>query len=119
MAPADVVEVEAGVKTLKRYQLDPKDLGIQRCTVEDLAGGSADLNASILKDVFGGARGPVADALNLNAGVALAACQVARDAKEGVAMAQEAQRAGKAGLVLSKWIAASREAALRESKVAV
>lgn len=76
MAPADVVEVEAGVKGLKRYQLDPKDLGIQRCSVEDLAGGNAELNASILRDVFGGGKGPVADALNLNAGVALAACQV-------------------------------------------
>lgn len=44
------------------------------------------------QDVFGGAQGPVADALNLNAGVALAAANVASDAKEGVAMAQEAQR---------------------------
>lgn len=34
----------------------------------------------------------MADALNLNAGVALAAATVAADAKEGVAMAQEAQR---------------------------
>jgi anthranilate phosphoribosyltransferase len=42
--------------------------------------------------VFGGARGAVADALNLNAGVALAAAELAADAKEGVAMAQEAQR---------------------------
>ena len=45
-----------------------------------------------MQDVFGGARGAVADALNLNAGVALAAATVAADAKEGVAMAQEAQR---------------------------
>ena len=44
------------------------------------------------QDAFGGARGPVADALNLNAGVALAAAMVAADAREGVAMAQEAQR---------------------------
>jgi len=47
-----------------------------RCSVEDLKGGDAALNAAILRDVFGGQRGPVADALNLNAGVALAACQV-------------------------------------------
>ncbi len=33
-------------------------------------------------------RGSVADALNLNAGVALAACSVAKDVAEGVAMAQ-------------------------------
>ena len=69
-------------------RLDPLDLGIPRCSVEDLAGGDAALNASILTDVFGGARGPVADALNLNAGVALAACEVAPTPAEGVAMAQ-------------------------------
>ena len=44
--------------------------------MEDLKGGDAALNAQILRDVMGGQRGPVADALNLNAGVALAACQV-------------------------------------------
>ena len=68
--------------------MDPLDLGIPRCSVEDLAGGDAALNASILTDVFGGARGPIADALNLNAGVALAACEVAATPAEGVAMAQ-------------------------------
>ena len=56
--------------------------------MEDLAGGDAALNAAILADAFGGARGPVADALNLNAGVALAACEVAATPAEGVAMAQ-------------------------------
>eukprot|EP00983_Pelagomonas_calceolata_P120803 1160740-Pelagomonas_calceolata.AAC.1 len=33
MAPADIVEVTAGSKELKRYSLDPKDLGIPRCEV--------------------------------------------------------------------------------------
>ena len=47
-----------------------------RCSVEDLKGGDAALNAAILRDVLGGQRGAVADALNLYAGVALAACQV-------------------------------------------
>ena len=56
--------------------------------VEDLRGGDAQLNAQILMDVFGGQRGPVADALNLNAGVALAACQLADDARDGIKMAQ-------------------------------
>ncbi len=69
-------------------RLDPLDLGIKRCQVADLAGGDAQLNASILTDVFGGARGAVADALNLNAGVALAAAEIAASPAEGVAMAQ-------------------------------
>ena len=56
--------------------------------MQDLKGGDKALNAQILRDVFGGERGAVADALCLNAGVALAACQVAPTAKEGIRMAQ-------------------------------
>ena len=56
--------------------------------MEDLKGGDRALNASILMDVFGGMRGPVADALCLNAGVALAAATVADSPSEGVQMAQ-------------------------------
>jgi anthranilate phosphoribosyltransferase len=60
----------------------------------------------------------VADALCLNAGYALAACQVASSPQEGVKMAQEAQRAGKPGDVLSKWVAVSQAAAAAEKVAA-
>lgn len=116
MGPADVVEVTMG-ESRRSYQLEPRDLGIPRCSVEDLAGGDATVNARILMDVFGGAQGAVADALNLNAGVALAAANVARDAKEGVAMAQEAQRSGRAGNVMNKWIEVSTKAKQAEASV--
>lgn len=106
MAPAIVIEASGGVAG-KPYELEPLKLGIPRCTVEDLKGGDAKLNASILSDVFGGARGAVADALNLNAGVALAAAGVVATPEDGVAAAQEAQRAGKAGDTLRKWVDAS------------
>ena len=61
--------------------------------------------------MFGGARGAVADALNLNAGVSLAAANVAADAAEGVAMAQEAQRSGRAGDTMRRWVEVSQAAA--------
>ncbi len=57
MGPADVVEVTAGQAGLKRYTLDPRDVGIPRCSVEDLKGGDAKLNAQILRDVLAGQRG--------------------------------------------------------------
>lgn len=114
LAPAIVIEASGG-KAGKPYELDPRKLGIPPCTIEDLKGGDAALNAAILKDVFGGARGAVADALNLNAGVALAAAGAADGTPEGgVALAQEIQRSGKAGEVLKKWIAASQAAKARE-----
>jgi anthranilate phosphoribosyltransferase len=116
-AAADVVEISPNAP-LKRYSLDPKDVGIPRCEVADLAGGDAALNARILRDVFGGARGAVADALNLNAGYALAAAKVVPSPIEGVALAQEVQRAGKAAGTLDKWIAVSQEALQQEKAAA-
>ena len=68
--------------------LEPQHLGIPRCRIEDLKGGDSATNAAILRDVFGGQRGPVADALCLNAGVALAAYELVSSPLEGVALAQ-------------------------------
>ncbi|BDA41072.1 Anthranilate phosphoribosyltransferase [Coccomyxa sp. Obi] len=115
MGDAEILEVTpSGTRS---YRLDPLDLGIKRCEVADLAGGDAQLNASILTDVFGGARGAVADALNLNAGVALAAAEIASSPAEGVAMAQEAQQSGKAADVLQRWRRVSVECREAEAKL--
>ncbi|CAI5988932.1 unnamed protein product [Closterium sp. NIES-64] len=92
------------------------DYGIARCTIEDLKGGVKALNAQQVA---------IADALSLvlphllssfllslqvlNAGTGLAACGVAKDVGEGIAMAQEAQRSGKAISVLDQWAALSQE----------
>lgn len=38
----------------RSYQLEPQELGIPRCTVQDLAGGDAALNAQILMVRAGG-----------------------------------------------------------------
>ena len=71
-----------------RCRVEPQRLGIRRCTVEDLKGGDRFLNAAILRDAFAGKKGPVADALCLNAGFALAASQVTATPEDGVALAQ-------------------------------
>ena len=65
----------------------------------------------MLLDVFGGEQGPVADALILNAGFALATAKVASNPGEGVAMAREVQRSGKAAAVMEKWAATSQKVA--------
>lgn len=50
---------------------DPEDSGIPRCAAQDLSGGDATHNASRLRDVFEGERGPHRDALVLGASLAL------------------------------------------------
>ena len=99
--PADVVEVSNS--TVKEYKVYPKDLGIPSCELEDLKGGDATVNAQMLLDVFGGEQNAVADALILNSGFALATANFAKDPAEGVAMAREVQRSGKAAEVMQKW----------------
>ena len=116
MGPADVVEVsENGIR---EYSLDPKNVGIARCEVADLAGGDAELNARILTDVFGGQRGAVADALILNAGYALAACEFAASPEEGIERAREAQESGAAAATLRRWVEVSQAAYAEETAAA-
>jgi anthranilate phosphoribosyltransferase len=113
MAPAEVTEVTPD--GIRRYEINPQELGLATCTIDDLLGGTKQVNAQMLRDVMGGQKGPVADNLNLNAGVALAAAEVDKDHQEGVAMAQEAQQSGKAGEVLTNWIELSQAIAKEES----
>eukprot|EP00271_Cylindrocystis_brebissonii_P005941 TRINITY_DN18384_c0_g1_i1.p1 TRINITY_DN18384_c0_g1~~TRINITY_DN18384_c0_g1_i1.p1 ORF type:complete len:457 (+),score=51.93 TRINITY_DN18384_c0_g1_i1:140-1510(+) len=117
MGPADMLEVTpTGVK---RFYVDPYDLGIPRCSVEDLRGGDKEVNAAILRDVFAGARGPVADALVLNAGVGLVACGVASTVAEGVARAAEVQQSGKAVATLEAWATLSQRLKQEEGDAAL
>ena len=58
--PSEVVEVTP--TGMRKYRLEPSELGLALCTLEDLKGGDATVNAAMLMDVFGGARGPVAGA---------------------------------------------------------
>jgi anthranilate phosphoribosyltransferase len=57
---------------VREYNLDPAWVGLQRHPVETLRGADAVHNAQVVRDVFGGQRGPIRDAVVLNTGVALA-----------------------------------------------
>ena len=105
--PADVVEVTP--QGTRKYTFEPKDVGVKACTLEDLRGGNPQVNAKILRAALCGEKGPVAETLILNAGVAMAAAQQAKDVIEGIAMAREAHESGKAGKTLDSWIALTQE----------
>ena len=52
--------------------VDPQRLGLELAPLSTLRGGSPDHNADVVRQVFAGARGPIRDAVVLNAGAALA-----------------------------------------------
>jgi anthranilate phosphoribosyltransferase len=111
--PTSVMEVTPqGVRT---YSFDPKDVGVPECELSDLRGGDASLNARMLTDALGGEKGPVADCLMLNAGVAMAAANQAESVAEGVAMCKEAHAKGLGGATLKNWVELSNALKLREA----
>jgi anthranilate phosphoribosyltransferase len=81
---------------IRSYELDPAKLGLKRAAKNALAGGDAKKNAAILISVLRGSRGPRRDISLLNAAAALIAAGLARDWKEGLAVAAQSIDSGRA-----------------------
>lgn len=91
--------------------VDPSDYGFARATIEDLRGGDAAHNADVVRRFLDGERGPVRDAVLLNAGAALAVFHqpealVEESLGAGIERAVEAVDSGAAEATLAAWIAA-------------
>ncbi|MDO9496026.1 MAG: anthranilate phosphoribosyltransferase, partial [Nocardioides sp.] len=92
--------------------VDPAALGLAPATMADLRGGDAAHNADVVRRLLAAERGPVRDAVVLNAGAALAVYDEPGASVEdalpgGIARAQEAIDSGAAQATLERWIAAS------------
>jgi anthranilate phosphoribosyltransferase len=74
---------------VRTYDLDPRELGLPRSKLSDLAGGTVDDNARITTAVLRGEKGPRRDIVLLNAGAVLVAGGKARDLREGLALAAQ------------------------------
>jgi len=104
--PNLVCEVEDG--DVREYRLDPLELGIERSSVDELRGGSAEENAESIRRIFAGEQGARRDAVLLNAAGAIAAGGHAENLSEGLGLAAEAVDSGAAGQRLEDLIAFSR-----------
>ena len=93
LGPNLVCEVVGG--SVRERTIDPLDLGIDRCTVEELVGGEPAENARAIREVFEGARGGRRDAIVLNAAGAIAAAGHAADLREGIELARAGDRLGR------------------------
>lgn len=89
-----VSEVRDG--EVRTYTLEPERFGLRRVAVEDLAGGKPDDNAALLRRVFGGETGPLADVTALNAGAAIYVAGLAPSLEEGHEAARTALASGAA-----------------------
>lgn len=85
-APTKVCEFKDGWE--KVYTLNPEDYGFTKCKKSDLVGGNPQENAKITRDILSGAlKGPMRDAVLLNAGMSLYIYDKAPDLKGGIALA--------------------------------
>ena len=76
---------------IKKYVLDPADLGLKTYQPQELTGGSPKENAQIILDILGGKeKGAKKDAALLNAAVAIVAGKKAKNIKEGIGIARNA-----------------------------
>lgn len=97
---------------LKEYSFTPEDLGLARCTVDELRGGSPADNAQITRDVLSGReQGAKRDIILLNAGIALYLGIDGLQLTDGIARAAELIDSGAAYRKLEQFIAATQEAA--------
>lgn len=90
----------------KTYTITPEQFGFERCKKEDLAGGTPEENAQIVRNILKGETGPKMDAVLLNAGAAL---HIAKgySIEEGIKEAREAIMSGRALKQLEDFVALS------------
>jgi anthranilate phosphoribosyltransferase len=121
-ASTSTVWVVAGGDVVER-SLDAAGLGIARATLDDLRGGDPPHNAEVARGLLSGSRGPVRDAVLLNAAAALVAvdahsaaggptaaeldAQLEDRLADALAAAGESVDSGAASAVLDRWVKAA------------
>ncbi len=101
-----VNELNKGIITT--YEIEPEDFGINRCRLVDIATGTPEANAVMIKDVFSGKdKGPRRQAVLLNAAGALMIGGKADTIKAGIKLASEILDSGAAQNKLNQFIEAS------------
>ena len=104
-APTTVCEISDG--WYKTYVIKPEDFGIERCTKDDLKGGTPPENAKTTLSILNGEKGPKRNAVLLNAGASLYIAGKADSLKAGIELAGQILDSGKAVEVLNKMIEVS------------
>ena len=104
-APTKISEIRDG--WYKTYTITPEDFGMERCSKQDLVGGTPEENAQIKKDILNGAKGHKRNAVLLNAGASLYIAGKADSFRDGIALAAKLIDSGKAMQTLEKFIEVS------------
>ena len=94
-APSRIAELKGG--DISVYTVTPEDFGLQRADLSAIAVEDASQSLAMIKAVFADQPGPARDIVCLNAGAAIYAAGLAPSLADGVVLASEVIRSGKAG----------------------
>jgi anthranilate phosphoribosyltransferase len=87
------------------FDVEPEEAGVKPATVEQLKGGEPAHNAALMRDLLGGAQGPLRDVVLLNSAASLIVAGRAGSLREGAELAAQSIDSGAAGEVLEKLVA--------------
>ena len=104
-----IAEVRDG--QVRSYEVTPEEFGLQRATLDDIAGGDAALNAQLIREVLNGNKSPRRDVVLLNAAAALVAAGRADHLRDAIPPAADAIDSGAAKEKLDGLAAFSKSAA--------
>ncbi|NLO86192.1 MAG: anthranilate phosphoribosyltransferase [Clostridiales bacterium] len=104
-APTTICEIKDGY--YRSIVISPEDFGFERCTKDDLRGGTPAENAAITRAVLGGEQGPKRCAVLMNAGAALFVAGKADNIADGITLAAELIDNGDALKKLDEFILAT------------
>jgi anthranilate phosphoribosyltransferase len=89
------------------FEVEPEEAGVKPARIEQLKGGEPAHNAALMRDLLGGAQGPLRDVVLLNSGAALVIAGRADSLREGAELAAQSIDSGAARAVLDKLVAMS------------
>ena len=96
---------------VRTFTLDPLDVGITVAEPAALVGGDAGTNASVVRAVLGGEKGPARDIAILNAAAGVVVAGLAPDIATGVEVAAQSIDRGDAARALAILVRVSTDAA--------
>jgi len=96
---------------MRSVVVDPRGLGLDPATADDLHGGDAETNAELTRRVLAGEKGPHRDVVVLNAAAGILAAGLAADLEEGLVAAERSLDEGRAADVLERLVKTSQEVA--------
>ncbi|MBQ6112438.1 MAG: anthranilate phosphoribosyltransferase [Synergistaceae bacterium] len=100
-AETSICEIKNG--WFKSYTIAPEDFGFERCSHDDMKGGTPEENAEITRDILRGSKGHKRNAVLMNAGAALYIAGKAENMKDGINLAGKIIDSGKALETLKKF----------------